>query len=108
MRRAVNLGLEGIYAPAFPFSAASRREWVCFVISEMENQKVAESEVEEGSQFRWILIFYHANKEHGRSHSIEWYDTLEECKLAAGELDFDYCCGYSFEYEKRSKPPATL
>ena len=77
-----------------------------FVISEMESQKVADSE--EGFQFRWILIFYHANEERGRSHSIEWYDTLRDCKQAASELDFDYCCGYSFEFEKRPKPATTL
>jgi len=52
-------------------------------------------------QYRWILIFQHAGREMHRVIGNDWYDTLQECEKAAQELDFDYCCGFSFEYEGR-------
>lgn len=55
-------------------------------------------------QFRWVIIFYHANAEIDRTYGDIWYDTLQECENAASELDFSYCCGFSFEFEKRVKP----
>jgi len=50
-------------------------------------------------QYRWILIFYHAGKEMSRTPGSVWYDSLQDCKKAAEEYDFDYCCGFSFEFE---------
>ena len=57
------------------------------------------------TQYRWVLILYHAGKELGeRVYSDVWYDSKEECQKAAEDLDFDYCCGYHFEYQSRVKP----
>jgi len=53
-------------------------------------------------QYRWILIFQHAGREMYRVTGTEWYDTLQECEKAAQELDFDYCCSFSFEYQGRA------
>ena len=54
-------------------------------------------------EYRWILIFYHAGAEDYRAIGGQWFDNLEECKRFAEDLEFDYCCGYSFEYESRLK-----
>ena len=59
----------------------------------------------EQRQYRWILIFYHAGVEDFRVPGNQWFDSLEECKQVAQDLDFDYCCSYTcvFEYESRTK-----
>jgi len=55
------------------------------------------------TQYRWVLVYYHAMKECGREYGDIWYDSKEECQQAAEALSFDYCCGYDFEYETREK-----
>lgn len=52
-------------------------------------------------QYRWWLVMYHAGEEIYRHPADRWYDDLTECKKAAENLDFDFCCGYSFEIEER-------
>ncbi len=52
-------------------------------------------------QYRWCLIYYHAGEEMSRSYSQTWFTSLEACKQAADEHDFDYCCGYKYIYEER-------
>ena len=54
-------------------------------------------------QYRWVLILYHAGKEHSRRYGEVWFDDLDDCKEAAESMDFDFCCGYHFEYESRPK-----
>ncbi len=54
-----------------------------------------------GIQYRWCLIYYHCTEEMCRTVDTVWYDCLETCKQAAEDLDFDFCCGYAFEYEER-------
>ena len=56
------------------------------------------------TQYRYIIIFFHAGQEHDRSYGDVWYNTLEECKQVAEALDFDFCCGYTIEYESRTTP----
>ena len=55
------------------------------------------------AEYRWILIFIHAAEECDRVYDDVWYSSLEECQQAAEAFDFDFCCGYSFEYERRMK-----
>ena len=57
-------------------------------------------------QFRWIIIYYHAMEECGKSIGETWYDSLDECKEAAKALDLDYCCGFLHPIESRVKPPS--
>lgn len=52
-------------------------------------------------QYRWILVLYHAGEEMDRIPSSEWYNSLEECKQAAKQFEFDYCCGYDFKFERQ-------
>ncbi len=54
-----------------------------------------------GVQYRWCLIYYHCGEEEYRTVDTVWYDSMEECKAAADDLDFDFCCGYAFEFEER-------
>lgn len=68
----------------------------------MESQVVLESQGD--VQYRWVLIHYHAGSESDRAYGDIWYDSKEECQQAADSLDFDYCCGFSFEFESRHKP----
>jgi len=58
-------------------------------------------------QYRWVLIFLHAGGELCRTTSSDWYETLQDCKKAAEALDFDYCCGFSFEYQGRARVVTT-
>ena len=53
-------------------------------------------------QHRWVLVLYHGcMEEMGRYEDDIWYNSLEECKQAAEAYNFDYCCGYYFEFESR-------
>lgn len=54
-------------------------------------------------QYRWILVLYHAGEEVDRVPSATWYNSREECEQAAADFDFDYCCGYGFEYESQER-----
>ncbi len=69
----------------------------------MERSTASAAAAAPALQYRWVIIFYHAGKEDGRSYGDVWYNSLEECKKVAEDLDFDFCCGYSFEYESRTK-----
>ena len=55
-------------------------------------------------QYRWILVMQHAMEELFRTVDDKWYDTLQECKQAAEALEFEFCCGYNFEFESRPAP----
>ena len=54
-------------------------------------------------QYRWWLILYHCQTEVHRSPGDRWFASLVECKKDAEQQDFDYCCGYNFEFEERVK-----
>ena len=55
-------------------------------------------------QYSWILIYYHEAKAVDRVPANKWFDTLEECEADADKQDFDFCCGFQFEFEERIKP----
>ena len=54
-------------------------------------------------EYRWWLVLYHCGSEQHRYPADRWFSSLEECKKDAEQHDFDYCCGYNFEYEERVK-----
>jgi len=51
------------------------------------------------TQYKWVIIFYHACKESCRTYSEQLFDSEEECRLEGERVleKTDFCCGIGLE-----------